>query len=277
MPPLSVRNAPHTPPNFLVEAFPISYSKIEEERKTLKSTLDVDLNLSQHLMSTSQVNISCQHLMSIFQLDFPFLMPSISQYLEFIIYNCYFWVGFPVSAVKYFSIFQIVHLWLLFLGFGILVLGLGTLSLRHTCKNYSKTTSTVCRFQNRELQLTFSSSMCLLVKLAITSLCMRVDHGTWLPSQNLAIAAMAEKLSEKLHLHCTGYNIYLDWYGMLSSLCSLATNGIIFQALFSRFSITHPSSSTTTFSFLRELYLLKQLLSGCTYCRTQAHRLYIFL
>ena len=83
---------------------------IEEERKTLKSTLDVDLNLSQHLMSTSQVNISCQHLMSIFQLDFPFLMPSISQYLEFIIYNCYFWVGFPVSAVKYFSKFGILHL-----------------------------------------------------------------------------------------------------------------------------------------------------------------------
>ena len=83
---------------------------LEEERKTLKSTLDVDLNLSQHLMSTSQVNISCQHLMSIFQLDFPFLMPSISQYLEFIIYNCYFWVGFPVSAVKYFSKFGILHL-----------------------------------------------------------------------------------------------------------------------------------------------------------------------
>ena len=60
---------------------------LEEERKTLKSTLDVDLNLSQHLMSTSQVNISCQHLMSIFQLDFPFLMPSISQYLEFNIYD----------------------------------------------------------------------------------------------------------------------------------------------------------------------------------------------
>ena len=60
-------------------------------------------------MSTSQVNISCQHLMSIFQLDFPFLMPSISQYLEFNIYDCYFWVGFPISAVKYFSIFQIVH------------------------------------------------------------------------------------------------------------------------------------------------------------------------
>ena len=89
--------------------FPI-ISPIEEERKTLKSTLDVDLNLSQHLMSTSQVNISCQHLMSIFQLDFPFLMPSISQYLEFIIYNCYFWVGFPVSAVKYFSKFGILHL-----------------------------------------------------------------------------------------------------------------------------------------------------------------------
>ena len=63
--------------------------QVEEERKTLKSTLDVDLNLSQHLMSTSQVNISCQHLMSIFQLDFPFLMPSISQYLEFNIYDCY--------------------------------------------------------------------------------------------------------------------------------------------------------------------------------------------
>ena len=83
---------------------------IEEERKTLKSTLDVDLNLSQHLMSTSQVNISCQHLMSIFQLDFPFLMPSISQYLEFNIYDCYFWVGFPVSAVKYFSKYGILHL-----------------------------------------------------------------------------------------------------------------------------------------------------------------------
>ena len=83
---------------------------LEEERKTLKSTLDVDLNLSQHLMSTSQVNISCQHLMSIFQLDFPFLMPSISQYLEFNIYDCYFWVGFPVSDVKYFSKFGIPHL-----------------------------------------------------------------------------------------------------------------------------------------------------------------------
>ena len=86
------------------------YEILEEERKTLKSTLDVDLNLSQHLMSTSQVNISCQHLMSIFQLDFPFLMPSISQYLEFNIYDCYFWVGFPVSAVKYFSKFGILHL-----------------------------------------------------------------------------------------------------------------------------------------------------------------------
>ena len=83
---------------------------IEEERKTLKSTLDVDLNLSQHLESTSGVNISSQHLMSIFQLDFPFLMPSISQYLEFNIYDCYFWVGFPVSAVKYFSKFGILHL-----------------------------------------------------------------------------------------------------------------------------------------------------------------------
>ena len=61
-------------------------------------------------MSTSQVNISCQHLMSIFQLDFPFLMPSISQYLEFNIYDCYFWVGFPVSDVKYFSKFGILHL-----------------------------------------------------------------------------------------------------------------------------------------------------------------------
>ena len=61
-------------------------------------------------MSTSQVNISSQHLMSIFQLDFPFLMPSISQYLEFNIYDCYFWVGFPVSAVKYFSKFGILHL-----------------------------------------------------------------------------------------------------------------------------------------------------------------------
>ena len=47
--------------------------------------------------------------------------------------------------------------------------------------------------------------------------------------------------------------------------------------LCSRFSITHPSSSTTTFSLLLELYLLKQLSSGCAYCRTQAHRLYIFL
>lgn len=54
----------------------------------------------------------------------------------------------------------------------------------------------------------------------------------------LCCAAMAEKLSEKLHLHCTGCNIFVDWYGMPSSLCSLATNGIIFQALF--------SSSTTT-------------------------------
>ena len=65
-------------------------------------------------MSTSQVNISCQHLMSIFQLDFPFLMPSISQYLEFNIYDCYFWVGFPVSAVKYFSKFGILQLRLYF-------------------------------------------------------------------------------------------------------------------------------------------------------------------
>ena len=94
----------------LVARQPSDQMILEEERKTLKSTLDVDLNLSQHLMSTSQVNISCQHLMSIFQLDFPFLMPSISQYLEFNIYDCYFWVGFPVSAVKYFSKFGILHL-----------------------------------------------------------------------------------------------------------------------------------------------------------------------
>ena len=146
---------------------------IEEERKTLKSTLDVDLNLSQHLMSTSQVNISCQHLMSIFQLDFPFLMPSISQYFKFCIYDCTFGLDFPFPLL---SISQYFKLCIYDCHFG--VLGLGTTSLRHTCKNYSKTTSTVCRFQNRELQPTFSSSMCLLVKLAITSLCMRVDHGT---------------------------------------------------------------------------------------------------
>ena len=43
-------------------------------------------------------------------MDFPFLLLSISQYLEFRIYDYYFWVGFPLSAVKYFSKFGILHL-----------------------------------------------------------------------------------------------------------------------------------------------------------------------
>ena len=38
------------------------------------------------------------------------MLLSISQYLEFCIYDCFFWVGFPVSAVKYFSKFGILHL-----------------------------------------------------------------------------------------------------------------------------------------------------------------------
>ena len=41
--------------------------------------------------------------MSIFQLDFPFLLWSISQNWNSAFTIAFFWVGFPVSAVKYFS------------------------------------------------------------------------------------------------------------------------------------------------------------------------------
>ena len=44
-----------------------------------------------------------RYQINIFLLDFPFLLLSISQNLGFCIYDCFFWVGFAISAVKYFS------------------------------------------------------------------------------------------------------------------------------------------------------------------------------
>ena len=70
--------------------------------------LQLDCDRSQLDRDRSRLNSRDQ--ITIFQLDFPFLLLSISQYLEFCIYDCYFWVGFPFSAVKYFSKFGILHL-----------------------------------------------------------------------------------------------------------------------------------------------------------------------
>ena len=68
---------------------------IEEEQKTLMSGLDPDINLCQDLMSRSHVRISCRDQMCIFQLDFPCLLLSISQYLAICIYHCPFQFDFP--------------------------------------------------------------------------------------------------------------------------------------------------------------------------------------
>ena len=68
---------------------------LEEEQKTLMSGLDLDINLCQDLMSRSHVRISCHNQMCIFQLDFPCLLLSISQYLAICIYHCPFQFDFP--------------------------------------------------------------------------------------------------------------------------------------------------------------------------------------
>ena len=68
---------------------------LEEEQKTLMSGLDLDINLCQDLMSRSHVRISCRDQMCIFQLDFPCLLLSISQYLAICIYHCPFQFDFP--------------------------------------------------------------------------------------------------------------------------------------------------------------------------------------
>ena len=69
----------------------------------LMSRLDRDINLCHDYMSRSHVTISCRDQMSIFQLDFPFLLLSISQYLAICIYHCLFQLDFPFFAVKHFS------------------------------------------------------------------------------------------------------------------------------------------------------------------------------
>ena len=74
---------------------PVHQECLEEEQKTLMSGLDPDINLCQDLMSGSHVGISCRDQMSIFQLDFPFLLLSISQYLAICIYHCPFQFDFP--------------------------------------------------------------------------------------------------------------------------------------------------------------------------------------
>ena len=71
------------------------------------SGLDPDINLCQDLMSRSHVRISCRDQMCIFQLDFPFLLLSISQNLEFCIYDCFFGLDFPfplLSISQYFKL-----------------------------------------------------------------------------------------------------------------------------------------------------------------------------
>ena len=80
------------------------------------SRLDRDINLCHDYMSRLHVTISCRDQMSIFQLDFPFLLLSISQNWNSAFTIAFFWVGFPVSAVKYFSKFKILHLQLHFWG-----------------------------------------------------------------------------------------------------------------------------------------------------------------
>ena len=68
---------------------------LEKEHKTPMSGLDLDINLCQDLMSRSHVKISCRDQMCIFQLYFPCLLLSISQYLAICIYHCPFQFDFP--------------------------------------------------------------------------------------------------------------------------------------------------------------------------------------
>ena len=77
--------------------------RLEEEQKTLMLRLDRNINLCCDYMLRLRVAISCCNQMSIFQLDFPFLLLSISQNWNSAFTIAFFGVGFPVSAVKYFS------------------------------------------------------------------------------------------------------------------------------------------------------------------------------
>ena len=92
-------------PSEVVEA---KVFKCEQQRRseTKQSLIISDRSL---IISDRSLIIS-DYQINIFQLDFPFLLLSISQYLEFCIYDCYFSVGFPFTAVKYFSKFGILHL-----------------------------------------------------------------------------------------------------------------------------------------------------------------------
>ena len=64
-------------------------------------------------MSGSHVRISCRDQMCIFQLDFPFLLLSISQYLAICIYHCPFQFDFPF-LLRSISQIGILHLPMLF-------------------------------------------------------------------------------------------------------------------------------------------------------------------
>ena len=70
-------------------------NSIKEERKTLMLRLDRNINLCCDYMLRLHVAISCCNQMSIFQLDFPFLLLSISQNWNSASITAFFGLDFP--------------------------------------------------------------------------------------------------------------------------------------------------------------------------------------
>ena len=64
------------------------------------SRLDRDINLCHDYMSRLHVTISCRDQMSIFQLDFPFLLLSISQNWNSAFTSAFFGLDFPFPLLS---------------------------------------------------------------------------------------------------------------------------------------------------------------------------------
>ena len=80
--------------------FGFIYGRTERDSRGGAKNTYAAITLQHEFMLQFHVAISCCDQLSIFQLDFPFLMPSISQYLEFNIYDCFFGLDFPFSLLS---------------------------------------------------------------------------------------------------------------------------------------------------------------------------------
>ena len=75
--------------------FGFIYGRTERDSRGGAKNTYAAITLQHEFMLQFHVAISCCDQLSIFQLDFPFLLLSISQYLAICIYHCLFQLDFP--------------------------------------------------------------------------------------------------------------------------------------------------------------------------------------